>query len=496
MTTKKLDGSWLSVNLPAQLSNAYIDNVNISEINLGQMIWVESLRTWFRYDTAVTLVADGITVVDDANNSGQFVRDGGYNDKDWLSQAVWYVDGTNGDDTNDGLTAITAIQTWAELVRRLGAVFYVRQVTTIHVLNEPADTLSWEVRYGGDENVPFPQIRPHVLIERARTETAAPITTAVNPDNDTNEIGNFITSTAGAFDDFTFPILRAPGTDGHSYGVIAEAIDGSVRASLTTFVDRVDNFFLNGGFPAVLDTVQAFYPDFSNIKQIRCEPFTVIIESAHLDDPYLEGVTLIGCILAGGETRDCTFYSCVCDATEHQGDTTGLGLRHINVCKSYGNLALGQLGYIGVAGNIESYGECTLTRCMQVQDTAFTNHGLCRINLTSLFGGVSGGLAAPNAPGPYTCAPGSTTELTNAQGGVVPPDQSCTTAIGGALLFGVLAPRTVDPFTLAPGPGVVVATPDQWGTAANGLLVPGNFDNSGSISLLDLMSGARIVALD
>lgn len=496
MTTKKLDGSWLSVNLPAQLSNAYIDNVNISEINLGQMVWVESLKTWFRYDTAVTLVADGITVVDDANNSGQFVRDG-YNDKDWLSQAIWYVDGTNGDDTNDGLTAITAIQTWAELVRRLGAVFYVRQVTTIHVLNEPVDTLSWEVRYGGDENVPFPQIRPHVLIERARTETAAPITTAVNPDNDTNEIGSFTTSTAGAFDSLTFPILRAPGTDGHSYSVIAEAIDNDVRASLTTFIDRVDNFFLNGGFPAALDTVQAFYPDFSNIKEIKSDPGVVIIESALLDDATLEGVTLLGCLMAGGETYDCSFYSTVCDQTKFYDQSVCLGMLPINVAKNYGDMRIGQLGYFGVLGLMENHGYAYIVRCMQTQSTGFSNYGHVLIDLTSLFGGVSNGIAypnpgGPNQPGSYQCSGQGLTELTNATALL----QSCTCTVAGALAFDILAPRTIDPFTLAPGPAAVVATPDQWGTAANGLLVPGDFDNSGKIALLELITGSRIVALD
>lgn len=37
----------------------------------------------------------------------------------WRSQSAWYIDPTNGDDANSGLTALAAIQTWAELRRRM-----------------------------------------------------------------------------------------------------------------------------------------------------------------------------------------------------------------------------------------------------------------------------------------------------------------------------------------------------------------------------------------
>jgi len=491
MTTKKLDGSWLSVNLPAQLSNAYIDNVNISEINLGQMVWVEALKTWFRYDTAVTLVADGITVVDDANNSGQFVRDGGYNDKDWLSQAVWYIDGTNGDDTNDGLTALTAILTWAELVRRLGAVFYVQQFTNIYVLNEPSDLLSWEVRYKGPESF-FPNFsRPAVIIERSRTEVAAPLTTAEVPVVTSNEIGNFITSTAGAFDETAYPILRAPDTGLHAYVVIAESIDSNVRAALCSPISRIDGVFLSEPYPQVADTLQAFYPGVTNIERIVCDPGAVVVESGLLTG-YFEGVRFFGCLLTGCNLRGCVYYSSIIEASTHNGVETATASRHINVNRANGTLYLGTLTDTSALGSLVNYGRVEIAGSMQVEQTFFENNGSVKIWLDSLFGGVSGGAPDPNVPGPYYVNPGSTTELTNTTIGVL----SVYTARAGSLAFGVIAPQTVDPTTIVPGPAAVVATPNNWNNNPTGLLNPGDFDNSGRAQLLELSGGGRIAALD
>lgn len=46
----------------------------------------------------------------------------------------WYIDGTTGSDTNNGITALTPIKTGAELQRRLGSYALWSQSVTVHVL--------------------------------------------------------------------------------------------------------------------------------------------------------------------------------------------------------------------------------------------------------------------------------------------------------------------------------------------------------------------------
>lgn len=492
-TRETVAGQVLLVDNVADLAAATVDGVPSGALEEGQLAFVRSLRTYWVFSPARRVTADNITAVN-TTAPGQFLRDEEYHDESWLTQATWFVNPTTGNDENDGVAALTPIRTWGELVRRLGAVFYVRQLTHITLLGaqnvRPVDTLSWEVRYGGLENPP-PGPRPCVVIERARDEVAAPLTTAVDPDPLTNDIGLFVTSTAGAFDDFTYPILRCPDIADHCYVVIADAIDNDVNAALASPAQRVDEILSIANMPANASTLQAFYPGFTNIKTIVCDKDAVIIESAHLEAPQLDGVSLIGCVIAGGQTTDCKLYASTPDLTSHYGTNLLLGSRQLNGCLNYGELRLGDFVSFTVAGNVINKGSCEIKQCLQVQGTSFVNQGLCRIYNHALFGGVSNAAPSP-APGAYEASVGSSTELTNAKA----PNFSASCAIAGCLLISPLNPVCVDPFDLTVGAAAPVAMPDNFGTGVGGLYQVGDFDGSGSIALLELKGGATITALD
>lgn len=68
----------------------------------------------------------------------------------YQSQSVWYIDPLNGNDANDGLTALTALRTDAERQRRVGLVWDINADTSIYYLNDvpTGDPVYGIVRFG------------------------------------------------------------------------------------------------------------------------------------------------------------------------------------------------------------------------------------------------------------------------------------------------------------------------------------------------------------
>ncbi len=103
----------------------------------GQRYYVSSIRSTYHLEVTTALTADGISVVNAASGTRQWVRDL-IGNSFWQAQAVWYIDpaGTNptpggvpGNDENSGLTATAPIRTMAEFRRRnwngrISAVIY------------------------------------------------------------------------------------------------------------------------------------------------------------------------------------------------------------------------------------------------------------------------------------------------------------------------------------------------------------------------------------
>lgn len=98
-----------------------------------------SVKDFWQLDKTSTLVADNITIVA-AADGGMWIRKN-LGDETWREQATWHINETTGDDENDGAAAGTPLETFAELMRRLGTD-PVRIAMTVYIdsdLNQDCD---------------------------------------------------------------------------------------------------------------------------------------------------------------------------------------------------------------------------------------------------------------------------------------------------------------------------------------------------------------------
>ena len=110
------------------------------------LAWLQSLKCFWRRETASTATVDGITVID-ALGGGRWERLVGTTATDWLYQGSWYVDQVAGSDEADGSSG-TPVQSVAEVNRRL-SVGEVHQDVTIHIQNGYFDEVWLDVDAGG-----------------------------------------------------------------------------------------------------------------------------------------------------------------------------------------------------------------------------------------------------------------------------------------------------------------------------------------------------------
>ena len=84
----------------------------------GYIAWVDTLSCKFVAVPSNTSISDGYVVLD--GQGVQWQRIIGSSASKWLSQDRWYIDGTLGNDENDGYTSVTALKTCNEIQRRWG----------------------------------------------------------------------------------------------------------------------------------------------------------------------------------------------------------------------------------------------------------------------------------------------------------------------------------------------------------------------------------------
>lgn len=84
----------------------------------GTVAFVNSLEVPWTFDSTSTLAPDNITVAQPVIGPGRWLRNIGGSIK-WARQPTWFVDPINGDEENDGLTALSPILSTDELSRRL-----------------------------------------------------------------------------------------------------------------------------------------------------------------------------------------------------------------------------------------------------------------------------------------------------------------------------------------------------------------------------------------
>lgn len=136
--TDRLSSSPLRV-LGTQDDVAGLAAINTTILKNGSVVFVTALQDYFFLLKDSTAVADGISIVAPLPNSpGRWFRMFAGGGENWATQAAWFVDPIDGDDTNNGETAATAIATMAELQRRIGSA-YINQDTTITLLNDIPD---------------------------------------------------------------------------------------------------------------------------------------------------------------------------------------------------------------------------------------------------------------------------------------------------------------------------------------------------------------------
>jgi Fe-S-cluster formation regulator IscX/YfhJ len=101
----------------------------------GELKFIHSVKDFWRLSRSAALTPDGITVLAAHSGVGQWIRLGISTPQLFLKQATWYIDGTAGNDENDGTTSGTALKSFQEFLRRIGpAPRVLPQTITVNIL--------------------------------------------------------------------------------------------------------------------------------------------------------------------------------------------------------------------------------------------------------------------------------------------------------------------------------------------------------------------------
>jgi hypothetical protein len=166
----------------------------------GEVAYVSSVRRYFQIvRDDPTLAANGSAVIATFSGNGYWVALDFQSDA-WSYQPTWYIDGTNGNDENDGATSVTALRSWAEFRRR---VRLLAVSMTVYILSDLAEVVTGTFSTTLPSNILTIEGVPTVLA------TSTNVTTFVNPTGN-----NRGTVTAGGIDFSLYvgQIARAVGT--------------------------------------------------------------------------------------------------------------------------------------------------------------------------------------------------------------------------------------------------------------------------------------------
>lgn len=96
-----------------------LEALDDTTVDDGGVVAVKSVLDLWMLDQASSLASDHITIADTNSGTGRWIRML-LPSLVWQLQADWYISESAGDDENDGNTAGTPLQTWAEYQRRIG----------------------------------------------------------------------------------------------------------------------------------------------------------------------------------------------------------------------------------------------------------------------------------------------------------------------------------------------------------------------------------------
>ena len=117
---------------------AALSQVNDTAVTNGTAISVVTVSDIYILDNTSTATVDGIVIVATKSGTGRWVRSGISSPK-WAIRDTWYINSIGGDDENVGDTNTTALATFSEYNRRIGAQV-VRVLSTVYILNDINET--------------------------------------------------------------------------------------------------------------------------------------------------------------------------------------------------------------------------------------------------------------------------------------------------------------------------------------------------------------------
>jgi len=294
-----------------------LDNQHFTE---GEIVYVESVRDYFGWTSEVLTPREAV-VVDSVGPSGGSYTRLEIPNYTWRLQTDWFVDGTSGNDENEGNAQNAPIKTWGELVRRLGEVYILDNdspvLTNIRVegTQPPFDELVWEVKNGSDNLNRRVAIRTSLVLGNSYVADAN-----TQPyDQTTADPGH-----ADAVGGFAYPLTQYlaffPNLGGlEAISIVTETIDddngrfGCPMRDAPTGIVTAPKVATGDGF-------SRFFPVDSRIRQIVSDG-TAYVTGCQVSQGRMTAVKLYGCLLSDTELEGCTIVSCISSA-RYLGDTS------------------------------------------------------------------------------------------------------------------------------------------------------------------------------
>lgn len=200
----------------------------------GSECFIDSIKQHFVWIVGDTTTTDNITVVDSTATPGlgRWVRESSINHPTWVNQATWNINGTSGNDENDGLTSGTPLKTMGEWFRRTGGKWAAFS-TVMNLLAAPGDVGAlanfpiYNVNNLGSTNAQFNIIgTPTVLDSGTLTSAFVDITGNVGATvADSSRANGYWTTFVGKW-----LLITSGGSSGKAYIIDADlASGGSVQ---------------------------------------------------------------------------------------------------------------------------------------------------------------------------------------------------------------------------------------------------------------------------
>jgi len=379
---------------------AQAKTLNFQNKNNGMLVYIESVRSYFKLDNKNTLTADNIVIV---QVTGGYLIRLPIACPSWQSQLTWYIDPANStalaSDENDGYTNTRPLLTWEELYRRLGAEYGAKLPTsnfTTYILSNGANIVGDFVSDSGS----FVIWNIYGSYTYAATDTVAAITAGVASTNTRASVQ----STATSFTSYTQRIIEGVCTGGLglSYSVVTKDL-GSNTANITQWMTRSSSTGLLGVATSAAPIVGAAIRIITPVTIAKFSLMTKGQVSIIFNQFDLQGISTYISI-----NSSLMFYACLFSSVFPNAVTAPRSNLSFVSCVWTGNNTQ-TLSIIG--GPVTFYGGCSFRNVLAsvvtaekpVQSTAFELHNC--------------GFALGNSTNNNTCCYWQTFTLSGSNGG-------------------------------------------------------------------------------